>query len=118
MVWRDRGLGFLATRRLDVCRLVLRAEKQPPAISEDAEGAAATAVGFPEEIEQVSCFKTIIAHALLIRARACGAGRGLELRQRLRTEWEGSATKVIAAKARKYQPGPASLPLAAGSVGS
>jgi hypothetical protein len=89
--------------------LLLWAEKQPPTIGQAGEKKGAAEVEFSQDdVEHVSyvmfgAIKTIMADSLLSHARACGDGRGLELRRKLRAGWRGSAPQVVAAKARKFQ---------------
>ena len=46
--------------------------------------------------------KAILDDALMTRARQCDSN-GLELWRKLHTEWKGSSTEVISAKALRYQ---------------
>jgi hypothetical protein len=108
VAWRERALGFLTTDRPDVRRLLVWAERQTGPITENDEVRGAQDTFMMEDVDRVSyvvfeAVKSIMADALLARARACGEGRGLELWRRLHSEWRGSAPQVIAAKARRYQ---------------
>ncbi len=108
MAWRDRTLGLAADRR-DIRRLLLWVEKQPPTVDAVGEQAGAAETGLSQgEIEHVSyvifeAIRAIMSDSLLSRARACGDGRGLELRRRLHADWKGSAPQVVAAKEREFQ---------------
>ena len=111
MAWRDRALGYLTKDRQDVRRLLVWAESHTGPIGEVEEGVGAVEVGLALQAEETvgdvchalyEGIKDIVSDTLLTRARACGDGRGLELWRKLKSEWEGAAPQVIAAKARRY----------------
>ena len=111
MAWRDRALGFLSKDRQDVRRLLIWAEGHQGPIGPADEATGAGSVGLSLQQQETAgdvChalfegIKDIINDTLLSRARACGDGRGLELWRKLKSEWEGTAPQVIAAKARRF----------------